>query len=174
MKATKDLTIIGLYTALLIGGQIALFSVSGIEIITLLFTAYAFYFGALRGCVLATTFSLLRCFVFGFFPNVLILYLVYYILFVIIIGNVGKLMQRKLNVKKHILVVLVVVLLTALFTVIDNVVTPTFYGYLPDATKAYWVASLTALIPQIVCAGVSVGVLLPPLVKMFEKLNLNK
>ena len=69
MKATKDLTIIGLYTALLIGGQLAFFAISGIEIVTLLFTAFVFYFGIIRGMFLATCFSLLRCFVFGFFPN---------------------------------------------------------------------------------------------------------
>ena len=173
MKATKDLTIIGLYTALLIGGQIALSFVSGVEIVTLLFCAYVFYFGALRGMTLATIFSLLRCFVFGFFPNVLMLYLTYYNLFAIVMGNIGKLMQRKLNLKKLILVVIAVALLTVGFTLLDNIITPTFYGYLPDAKKAYWVASLTALIPQTICVSITVAVLMPPLVKIFSRLKLN-
>ena len=174
MKATKDLTIIGLYTALLIGGQVALSAISGVEIVTLLFTAFVFYFGAVRGCVLATVFSILRCLVFGFFPNVLLLYLTYYNLFAIAIGFLGKVMDRRLSIKKHVLVVLAVALLTALFTVIDNLITPNFYGYTVEATKAYWVASLSAVVPQTICAVITVGALLIPLVKIFEKLNLRK
>ena len=173
MRATKDLTIIGLYTALLIGGQVALFGISGIEIVTLLFTAFAFYFGVVRGCILATVFSTLRCLVFGFFPNVLILYLVYYNLFALAIGFLGRLMNRKLNIKKHLTVVLSVAFLTVLFTVIDNIITPNFFGYTIEATKAYWVASLSAVIPQTICAVITVGALLIPLVKIFEKLKLN-
>lgn len=172
MKATKDLTIIGLYTALLIGGQIALSAVSGVEIVTLMFTAFAFYFGVWRGAVVATMFSVLRCLVFGFFPNVLILYLVYYNLFILVIGSIGKALDRTLSIKKHIIVVAAVALLTVLFTAIDNVITPMFYGYTVEAAKAYCVMSLTAVVPQTVCAIVTVGVLFPPLVKIFEKLNL--
>ncbi len=174
MKATKDLTIIGLYTALLIGGQIALAGISGVEIVTLLITAFAFYFGVIRGTVLATVFSVMRCFVFGFFPNILILYLVYYNLFAVVIGLIGKAMNRELNLKKHILVVLAVALLTVIFTLLDNIITPNFFGYTSDAAKAYWVTSLTAVIPQTICAVVSVGLLNMPLVKLFDKLKLNK
>ncbi|MBE5754974.1 MAG: hypothetical protein E7340_06575 [Clostridiales bacterium] len=174
MKATKDLTIIGLYTALLIGGQIALAGISGVEIVTLLITAFAFYFGVIRGTVLATVFSVMRCFVFGFFPNILILYLVYYNLFAVVIGLIGKAMNRELNLKKHILVVLAVALLTVIFTLLDNIITPNFFGYSIDAAKAYWVASLTAVIPQTICAVITVGLLNMPLVKLFDKLKLNK
>ncbi len=174
MKATKDLTIIGLYTALLIGGQVALAGVSGVEIVTLLITAFAFYFGVIRGTVLATVFSVMRCFVFGFFPHILILYLVYYNVFAVVIGLIGKAMNRELNFKKHILVVLAVAILTILFTLLDNIITPNFFGYTSDATKAYWVTSLTAVIPQTICAIVSVGLLNMPLVKLFDKLKLNK
>ena len=174
MKATKDLTIIGLYTALLIGGQIALTAVSGVEIVTLLFTAYAFYFGIIRGCVLATVFSILRCLVFGFFPNVLILYLTYYNLFAIVIGFLGKAMKRSLSVKKLLIVALCVVVLTVTFTLLDNVITPAFYGYTLESRKAYYVASLTAVVPQVICSAVTVLLLFPPLVKIFDKLNLAK
>ncbi len=172
MKATKDLTIIGLYTALLIGGQFVLFAVSGVEIVTLLFTAFAFYFGVLRGMALATTFSLLRCFVFGFFPNVLILYLVYYNLFAFTVGWLGNALKHKLHLKTLFIVVSVVALLTICFTMIDNVITPLFYRYNIESAKAYWTLSLTAVIPQTVCAVISVSLTLIPITRFFNKLNL--
>ena len=174
MKATKDLTIIGLYTALLIGGQVALFGISGIEVVTLLFTAFVFYFGVLRGCILATVFSTLRCLVFGFFPNVLTLYLIYYNLFALIIGCLGNLFKHKLNAKNLLITVCVVAFLTILFTVLDNFITPLFYGYTGESLTAYFTLSLTAVIPQTICAVITVGALLIPLVKIFEKLNLRK
>ena len=172
MKTTKDLVIIGLYTALLIAGQLALSAISGVEIVTLLFTAFCFYFGILRGIVVGISFSLLRVLVFGFFPSVLILYLIFYVVFAIIIGIVGRTMKKKLSVKSLIITVLAVLLLTVFFTVLDNVITPIFYGYSVEAMNAYWVASLSAVIPQSVCAVVTVGLLFPPLIKIFEKSNL--
>ncbi len=172
MKTTKDLAIIGLYTALLIGGQLALSAISGVEIITLLFTAFCFYFGTWRGMAVATAFSLLRMIVFGFFPSVLVLYLVYYNVFALVVGLIGKAMGKTLNFKKLALVVIAVALLTILFTAIDNVITPLFYSYTLEMAKAYWVASLTAVIPQTICATVSVSLLFPPLIKIFEKARL--
>ncbi len=172
MKTTKDLAIIGLFTALLIAGQLAFAAISGVEIVTLLFTAFCFYFGVFRGVVVGITFSLLRMLVFGFFPSVLILYLAYYVIFAIVIGLVGRAMKKTLNVKSLLITVFAVLLLTGFFTVLDNLITPIFYGYSVEATKAYWVASLSAVIPQCVCAVVTVGLLLPPLVKIFEKSKL--
>ncbi len=174
MKATKDLTLIGLYTALLIGGQLAFFAISGIEIVTLLFTAFVFYFGVIKGMVLATCFSLLRCLVFGFFPNVLILYLVFYNLFALIIGWLGNTFKHNLNVKKLLIIVGVVGLITIFFTILDNVITPLYFGYDIEAAKAYWVLSLTAVIPQTVCACITVSLTLIPITKFFNKLNLKK
>ena len=172
MKKTFDLAIIGVYSALLIGGQFALSAISGVEIVTLLFTAFCFYFGVWRGMALATVFSLLRMVVFGFFPNVLVLYLIYYNVFALVIGLIGKAMNRVINLKNVCIIVVSVLCLTALFTVIDNIITPLFYAYNSQMTKAYWTLSLTALIPQCVCAVVSVSLLFPPLVRIFEKIKL--
>ncbi len=66
MRSAKEITILGLFVALLIGGQFVLSGISGIEIVTVLFTSFCFYFGIVRGLVVATAFSLLRCFIFGF------------------------------------------------------------------------------------------------------------
>ena len=147
-------------------------AISGIEIITLLFTAFCFYFGVIKGMAVGTAFSILRILIFGFMPNVVILYLLYYNLFALIVGSIGKAMDKKLNIKKHILLVGIVVLLTVLFTILDNIITPLIFAYSFSAFKAYCVASLSAVIPQTICAGVSVGLLLMPLIKVFEKIKL--
>ncbi len=172
MKTTKDLAVIGLYTALLIGGQLALSAISGVEIVTLLFTAFCFYFGRLRGMMVGTAFSILRIIVFGFFPSVLVLYLFYYNIFALVIGGIGRAMGRKLNAKNLIITVLCVAFLTVFFTALDNVITPIFYSYSLDMAKSYWIMSLTTLIPQTICSVVSVSLLFIPLVKIFEKISL--
>ena len=78
VKTAREIAFAALFVALVIGTQFVLSAVPGIELVTVLFTAYAFVFGAKRGMLAATAFSLVRQFVFGVFPNVLILYLVYY------------------------------------------------------------------------------------------------
>ena len=172
MYKTKTLAIIGLYTALLIGAQVALFSIAGVEIVTVLFTAFCFYFGRWKGMAVGTAFSILRILIFGFMPNVVLLYLIYYNLFALVIGSIGKTMDKKLNFKRLILVVIVVALLTILFTILDNLITPLMYSYGIEAFKAYCIASLTALIPQTICAIISVALIFPPLIKIFEKIKL--
>lgn len=172
MKTTKDLAIIGVYAALLVGGQFALSAISGVEIVTILFTAFCFYFGVWRGIAVGVTFSLLRTLVFGFFPNVLILYLVYYTLFAVVIGLIGKAMNRSIDIKNLIIIVLSVLALTVIFTLLDNIITPLYYAYSEKMAKAYWVSSVATLIPQVICAGITVSLLFPPLVRIFEKIKL--
>ena len=170
MKTHKDLALIGVFTALLISGQFALFAVSGIEIVTVLFASFAFYFGIIRGLAVATAFSLLRCLVFGFFPNVLILYLVYYNLFAVVIGLIGKKMNRTLTIVKLIIIVSTLTVLTILFTVLDNVITPLYYGMTGEVLKSYWLLSFTAMVPQTICTIITTTTLLPPLVKLYSKI----
>ena len=153
MKKAKDVALIGVYTALLLGGQLALASVSGIEIVTLLVFAFAFSFGIKRSLILVVAFSLLRCFLFGFFPSVLILYLVYYPLFVTIIGALGNLYKHKLNPKRHVFVTFITIVLVVLFNVLDAVITPLYYGFSALEWKGYLARSLYAMIPQVICVG---------------------
>ena len=174
MNTHKDITLIGLFTALLIGGQFVLFGISGVEIVTILFASFAFYFGVVRGLVVATAFSLLRCMVFGFFPNVLILYLVFYNLFAVVIGLIGKKMNRTLTIVKLIILVSVLALLTILFTVLDNFITPLYYGMTGEALKSYWLLSLTAMIPQTICTIITTTTLLPSLINIYSKIGFIK
>ena len=168
MNSAKKIILPGVFTALLIGGQLALSGISGIEIVTVLLLTFVYTYGIGQGLLVANSFSLLRCFIFGFMPNVLILYLVYYNVFVLIFGFIGQIFKHQYSVKKHIIVVLVAVIMTALFTITDNLLTPLIYGFTQKAMQAYFVASLYTMIPQIICTFATVVALFPILLKALK------
>lgn len=167
MRTAKDIALIGVYTALLIGGQFALSGISGVEIVTVLLLGFAYFFGIVRGLFVANAFSLLRCLIFGFFPNVIILYLIYYNLFVLIFGLLGKRFKKDAKLKSLIVLTVTAALLTVFFTALDDVITPLYYGFTLDAAKAYAVASLTVVVPQVVCVLITVPLILPVLLRVF-------
>ena len=90
MEKTRFVVRVAMCVALLIGGQMALSGISGIEIVTVMLLCFCFHYGIRHGIAVATTFSLLRCFFFGFQVNVIVLYLVYYNLFALFFGWLGK------------------------------------------------------------------------------------
>lgn len=167
MKTAKDLALIGIYTALLIGAQFALSAISGVEVVTVLFLSFCFCFGIVRGMIVANAFSLLRCFIFGFFPTVLILYLIYYNIFAVVFGLLGKWRKRRVGVLEVVLTVFTAIIMTAFFTALDDIITPLYYGFGFEAAKAYALASLVAMVPQIICVIITVAILFPVLVKVF-------
>ncbi len=171
MKTAKEIAILGVLVALLIGGQFILSGISGIEIITVIFTSFCFYFGVWRGIIVATSFSLLRCFIFGFFPNVIVLYLIYYNLVAIVFGLLGKAFLKKLDVKKVIIIVLIAVFLTVVFTLIDLLLMGIFYGF--TVLNAYFLSGIPTLITQIICVAVSVFLLFVPLLKVYKTIKIN-
>lgn len=169
MKTAKEIALISVFTALLIGGQFVLSGISGIEIVTVLLLSFSYYFGIRRGLLVANVFSLLRCFIFGFFVNVIILYLVYYNLFVVVFGILGSKLKKELNLKILTVVVLVASLMTVIFTGLDDVITPLYYRFSMNAMKAYAIASLTTVIPQVICTILTVILLLPILLRIFKQ-----
>lgn len=171
MKTTKNLALISTFTAVLIGGQFALSAVSGIEIVTVLFLSFAYVFGVKRSIFVANAFSVLRCLIFGFFPTIIVLYLIYYNLFAVVVGAIGNKLKHDYSLKNHVILAIVAILLTVCFTLFDNVITPLFYQFDSIATVAYWYASLTAVVPQVVCVAVSTALLFFPLYKVFFKIS---
>lgn len=169
MRAAKEIALVSVFTALLIGGQFVLSGLSGIEVVTVLLLSFSYYFGVRRGLFVANAFSFLRCFLFGFFPTVLILYFVYYNFFVAVFGFLGFQFKRKWNAKIHVLLLITACVMTVLFTGLDNIITPLFYGFSSEAAKAYAVASLTAVIPQVVCTLLTVSFLLPVLLRVYKR-----
>ena len=89
-RSAKDVTLIAAMSATLIAAQYALQMVAGVEIVTALFSAYCFVFGVRRGLTVATCFSMLRCFLYGFTLSVIALYLIYFNLFALVFGLLGK------------------------------------------------------------------------------------
>ncbi len=171
MRAAKEIALNGVFTALLIGGQIVLSGISGVEIVTVLLLSFSYYFGIRRGLFVANAFSLLRCLIFGFFPNVIILYLVYYNLFVLAFGLLGIRFKKELNLVIHIILVIAACIMTIIFTGLDDIITPLYYRFSIDAMRAYALASLTAVIPQVICTIVTVSFLLPILNRVFGNIK---
>lgn len=171
MRAAKEIALNGVFTTLLIGGQIVLSGISGVEIVTVLLLSFSYYFGIRRGLFVANAFSLLRCLIFGFFPNVIILYLVYYNLFVLAFGLLGIRFKKELNLVIHIILVIAACIMTIIFTGLDDIITPLYYRFSIDAMRAYALASLTAVIPQVICTIVTVSFLLPILNRVFGNIK---
>lgn len=172
MNKTKFIARVAVSVALLIGGQLALSSVSGIEIVTVLMLCFCYSYGIRYGIATATTFSLLRCLIFGFQINVIVLYLVYYNLFAVFFGWLGVRFSGETTPIKTLIVVVAAVVFTVFFTLLDDVITPLIYGFHRNAAKAYFLGSLYAVIPQSVCTLVTVTVCLHPLTKVIQKFNL--
>jgi len=164
--SAKECAFLAVFVALLIASQLAFSAIPGVELVSVLFIAYSFVFGAGRGVLAATAFSLLRCFLFGFFPTVLALYLLYYNLLVLLFGFLGKRPIRT-GWKQLLFLTPVACVCTAAFTGLDNLLTPLFYGYTAQAWKLYALASLYFMIPQVFCTAITVPLLFFPLKKTF-------
>ncbi|MGN0823134.1 MAG: hypothetical protein ACI4NG_05110 [Candidatus Gallimonas sp.] len=89
-RSALEISYLALMTALLLGGQFALSMVAGVEVVTVLLLTFSYSFGWKRGMIVATAFSLLRCFLFGFFPYVVVLYLLYFNVFAFLFGMLGR------------------------------------------------------------------------------------
>ena len=224
---TAQLVLCAVMTALLIAVQYVLGFVSGVELVTVLFLCFCYVFGIRCGLLTGVAFSLLRCLLFGFMPNVILLYLVYYSLFAILFGFLGKkripawvcpsllavlaaacayfavsglpisiLYQARVSVMLWILFGISLAILifyialmiakkgeqgrelatvtalaafcTVIFTLLDDVITPLFMGYSAETATAYFYTGFMAMLPQTICAAVSVFVLFLPLKKAFD------
>ena len=168
---TKFIVRVAICVAMLIGGQLALSGISGIEIVTVMMLCFCFCYGIRTGVAIATVFSLLRCLVFGFQVNVIVLYLVYYNAFAVFFGWLGARFTGKISFLKKGIVVASAVVFTVMFTMLDNVITPLMYSFHPKAAQVYFLQSLTAMIPQSVCTLVTVSVCFAPLTKVLQKLR---
>ena len=172
MNKTKFIVRVAMCVALLIGAQLAFTSISGIEIVTVMMLCFCFSYGIRHGIAVATTFSLLRCFVFGFQINVIVLYLVYYNLFAIFFGWLGKRFSGEVSFAKTVLIVVFAALFTVFFTLLDDVITPILYGFHQKAAMVYFFQSLYAVIPQTICTVVTVSICFHPLTRVIKKFDL--
>lgn len=170
VNTAKECAYLAVFTALVIATQLVFAAVPGVELVTVLFISYAFVFGWKRGMATATVFSLLRQFIFGVYPTVLILYIVYYNFLALLFGflgvGFGKKMTMRMDKKTFGILCLIVVIsciATMCFTMFDNILTSLWYGYSERAREAYFYASLPVMTSQTICSAVSVSVLFLPL-----------
>ncbi len=171
MNKTKFIVRVAMCVAMLIGGQLALNSISGVEIVTVMMLSFCYCYGIRHGIAIATVFSLLRCFVFGFQINVILLYLIYYNLFAVFFGWLGGRFAGKMSLFRTAIVVASAMVFTLFFTLLDDVLTPLLYGFHREAAIAYFLNSLYAVIPQTVCTLVTVLVCFGPLTKVIKRIN---
>ena len=171
MNKTKFIVRVAMCVALLIGGQLALSAVSGIEIVTVMMLCFCYCYGIRHGIAVAITFSLLRCLVFGFQVNVIVLYLVYYNLFALLFGWLGKCFAGETSLSKTIIVTAIAVAATAMFTLLDDVITPLIFGFNQRAMMVYFVGSLYTMLPQLICTAVTVSICFHPLTRVIKKVN---
>ena len=172
LRGAGYVAVAAVFSALLLGAQYALWFVRGVEVVTVLLLVFSYRFGVRCGVLSAVAFSLLRCLLFGFFPNVVILYLLYYPLFTACFGFLGNALRRLTALHTPLLVTALSVLFTALFTLLDDVVTPLFYGYTKEAAFAYFLASLPTMAMQCACALLTVFLLFRPLMAVLRRLRL--
>ena len=229
--------------AVLLGGQFVFSFVAGVEIVTLLLACFSYVFGVKCGSVCATAFSLLRCFIYGFYPNVVILYLVYYPLLATVFGGLGKLKDETFTHIGFIIAVnalfillssacaacavfnlikvsrlyrtavnallwvifalcLILVVLydgflialktfkkgsllsvklfaicavgavcAAIFTLADDVISPLVLGFSRETALAYFYSSFLAMLPQTVCAVITLGTLFLPVSACLKRIR---
>lgn len=163
--STKNLIICGIYTALILACQIVLSGIAGVELVSVLLLAFCYVKGVKSGLLVATSFSLIRCFVFGFMPQVIVLYLIYYNLFAIVFGFIGSCFSRTYSVKAHVVSTFCVGGTTVLFTLFDCIITPLMYSFTHKAANAYFIASIPVVIPHVICVVATTVFLFFPLVK---------
>ena len=209
----RELAISAVAAALLVAVQLALSFVAGVELVTAVFAAFCYVFGARSGVLTGLVFSLLRCLIFGF---VVLLYFLYYSLFALVFGAVGRVCppawlceaalvplaaasaffavrgipvsavyKARVSVMLWVLfgiftalaifalfarergelvaVTSLAALMTVLFTLADDLITPLMLGYSREAAAGYFYSGFIAMLPQTVCAVISVFVLFYPL-----------
>lgn len=164
-RPAKECAYLAVFVALVIASQVALAVVPGVELVTVMFVAYSFVMGVRRGMTAAVAFAFLRQIVFGIYPTVLVLYLIYFPLLALCFGALGKKIKRP--VAYLVPLVAAACVCTACFTMIDNVLTPLWYGYSARSVRLYFMASLPFMLPQLVCTAASTACLFLPLYKVF-------
>ena len=165
VRSAKESAYLAVFVALVIAAQVVLAVVPGVELVTLMFATYSFVMGIRRGIIAAVAFAFLRQTVFGIYPTVLVLYLIYFPFLALCFGLLGKKIKHPL--KSLILLVAMACICTAIFTMIDNILTPLWYGYSERSARLYFMASLPFMIPQIICTAVTITCLFIPLYKAF-------
>lgn len=78
-------------------------------------------------------------------------------------------------IKEISIVISIAVSCTILFTLLDDIITPLFYGYSFEVAVGYFYTSFLALLPQTISVSISVSILFYPLIKVMRShINSNR
>lgn len=81
----RDLTLIGILSASITAGKLALSFIPNVEVVTLLFIMYAIVFGTKKGIFIAIIFTTTEVFIYGF-STWLLMYFILWPMLVVITG----------------------------------------------------------------------------------------
>ena len=171
MVKAKDLARLAMCVAMLIGSQLALSALSGVEIVSALLLCFAFSYGWRDGVMIAIVFSVLRCLIFGFQINVILLYLIYYPVFALFFGWLGTRLKGEITAKKLAVIVGFATAFTVCFTLLDDILAPLLFGLSLSAAKTYFLTSLYTLIPHAICVAVTVSIFFLPLTRVIKRID---
>ena len=169
MLSAKEIASTAIFVAILTVSQVILSAINGIELVTVLLAGFAFGCGLRRGFLAVNIFIVIRTVLFGFYPSIMILYFSYYNLFVLVMGLIGRRARHDLETRSFAISLVAVIVLVLAFTVLDDIITPLYYGLDWNTTKGYWIMSLTAIIPQEICAVLTMPLLFPIIVKTLNR-----
>jgi len=171
MNKTRMIVRVAMCVAILIAGQMVLSAVSGVEIVTVLMLCFAFAYGIRTGVAIATVFSLVRCFYFGFHVDIIVLYLIYFNLFGVFFGWLGKRFAGEISLLRMVIIVASAMGFTICFTLLDDTIKIVMFGFHVKAAWVYILQSLPAMITQTICTLVTVSVLFVPLTRMIRRID---
>jgi energy-coupling factor transport system substrate-specific component len=160
---TEDLILIGLLSATVTAGKLALSFIPNVEIVTLLLLIYTVSLGVKRGLLITLIFTTTEIFIYGFSTWVLAYYFVWPLL-IIIIG----LFKRQIKTEYGFAFIAGIFGLTFgfLFAIFESF----FYGYAYGI--AYWIRGIPFDIVHGVSNYIVVIILYKPLTKVFKnKIN---
>jgi hypothetical protein len=115
LSPAKEIAYISVMCALLVGGQAAMSFVVGVEVVTLLLLTFSYCFDVKCGMLAAIAFCLIEFLIWGFYPAYVLLYLMYYPLFALLFGLLGKIKDEVYNNAPVWLFCVVNVVLAAIF-----------------------------------------------------------
>ncbi|MBO5222982.1 MAG: hypothetical protein J6C23_00520, partial [Clostridia bacterium] len=98
-------------------------------------------------------------------------YLLYYNLFALSIGFLGRVCKHKYSLSSHALAVVLAICLTAFFTLLDCVITPLVYAFSYKAANAYFLASIPVAVSQMICSLATSALLFFPLMKVLQEIK---
>lgn len=161
MKA-RDVAFIGLLSASITAGKMALSFIPNVEVVSLLFILYTVTFGLKRSLLVSVIFTTTEIFIYGFSTWLLVYYFIWPMLIVITAGI-------KKTIRSEYGYATIAGLFGLFFGVFFAVIESFFYGYAYGI--AYWIRGIPFDVVHGVSNFIIVLVLFKPMEKVLSKIS---